>query len=47
MQRSLLHGTIHRAAVTAADLHHVGSLTLDRDLTSAVPRASRVPERAS
>jgi hypothetical protein len=25
MQRFMLHGTVHRATVTAADLHHVGS----------------------
>lgn len=35
MQRFMLHGKIHRATVTAADLHYVGSLTLDRDLMDA------------
>jgi aspartate 1-decarboxylase len=35
MQRFMLHGKIHRATVTDADLHYVGSLTLDRDLMDA------------
>ena len=35
MQRFMLHGKIHRATVTDADLHYVGSLTLDRDLIDA------------
>jgi aspartate 1-decarboxylase len=30
--RTLLSGKIHRATVTQADLHYVGSLTVDRDL---------------
>ena len=30
--RPMLVGKIHRATVTAADLHYVGSLTLDSDL---------------
>ena len=28
----MLHSKIHRATVTQADLHYVGSLTIDRDL---------------
>lgn len=32
MQRTLLAGKIHRATVTQADLHYVGSITIDRDL---------------
>ena len=30
--RSMMVGKIHRATVTAADLHYVGSITLDEDL---------------
>lgn len=32
MQISMLFSKIHRATVTAADLHYVGSITIDRDL---------------
>lgn len=35
MQRILLSGKIHRATVTHADLHYVGSVTIDRDLLDA------------
>lgn len=35
MLRTLLHGKIHRATVTHADLHYVGSLTIDADLLAA------------
>ncbi|MEV5341973.1 aspartate 1-decarboxylase [Streptomyces sp. NPDC052676] len=35
MYRTMLHSKIHRATVTQADLHYVGSLTLDRDLMDA------------
>lgn len=31
----MLKGKIHRATVTHADLHYVGSLTVDRDLMDA------------
>lgn len=34
MQRTLLSGKIHRATVTHADLHYVGSVTIDRDQLS-------------
>ena len=33
--RTLLSGKIHRATVTQADLHYVGSLTVDQDLMDA------------
>jgi aspartate 1-decarboxylase len=33
--RTLLSGKIHRATVTQADLHYVGSLTVDADLMDA------------
>ena len=33
--RVMLHGKIHRATVTEADLHYVGSLTVDNDLLRA------------
>ncbi|GGM71619.1 aspartate 1-decarboxylase [Thermopolyspora flexuosa] len=35
MQRVLLGGKIHRATVTQADLHYVGSITIDRTLMEA------------
>lgn len=35
MQRTLINGKIHRATVTRADLHYVGSITLDADLMEA------------
>ena len=35
MLRHLLLGKIHRATVTRADLHYVGSITIDPDLVEA------------
>jgi aspartate 1-decarboxylase len=35
MTRTMLKSKIHRATVTAADLHYVGSLTVDPDLLEA------------
>nr|WP_042191306.1 aspartate 1-decarboxylase [Kibdelosporangium sp. MJ126-NF4]CEL19981.1 Aspartate 1-decarboxylase [Kibdelosporangium sp. MJ126-NF4]CTQ97205.1 Aspartate 1-decarboxylase (EC 4.1.1.11) [Kibdelosporangium sp. MJ126-NF4] len=35
MLRTVLNGKIHRATVTQADLHYVGSLTIDEDLMKA------------
>jgi aspartate 1-decarboxylase len=35
MQRTLLGGKIHRATVTQADLHYVGSITIDGALMQA------------
>src|SRR5271166_3048847 len=35
MLRHFLLGKIHRATVTRADLHYVGSITIDRDLIEA------------
>ena len=35
MFRTLLGGKIHRATVTQADLHYVGSITVDEDLLDA------------
>ena len=32
MRRRLMKSKIHRATVTDADLHYVGSITIDRDL---------------
>ncbi len=32
MMRTMLGSEIHRATVTRADLHHVGSVTVDEDL---------------
>ena len=35
MQRTMLKSKIHRATVTQADLHYVGSVTVDEDLLEA------------
>lgn len=35
MQRTMLGGKIHRATVTQADLHYVGSITIDADLMAS------------
>jgi len=35
MLRQMLTGKIHRATVTQADLHYVGSVTVDQDLLDA------------
>jgi aspartate 1-decarboxylase len=35
MLRTMLGGKVHRATVTHADLHYVGSITIDRDLMHA------------
>jgi len=35
VRRTLLNGKIHRATVTQADLHYVGSVTIDADLCAA------------
>ena len=35
MYRYMLHSKIHRATVTQADLHYVGSVTIDADLMDA------------
>jgi len=35
MQRHLMKSKIHRATITAAELHYEGSLTVDEDLMDA------------
>lgn len=35
IMRSMIQGKIHRATVTGADLHYVGSITVDEDLLDA------------
>lgn len=35
LHRTMMTGKIHRATVTAADLHYVGSITIDADLLAA------------
>ena len=35
MQRAMLKSKIHRATITACDLHYVGSITLDPELLEA------------
>lgn len=39
MQRHLLRSKIHRATITAADLHYEGSLSVDQDLLDAADLA--------
>jgi aspartate 1-decarboxylase len=35
MYRTMLNGKIHRARVTGADLHYIGSISIDQDLLDA------------
>ena len=35
IMRSMIQGKIHRATVTGADLHYVGSITIDEALLDA------------
>lgn len=35
MQRTMLKSKLHRATVTASDLHYVGSITIDAELLEA------------
>jgi aspartate 1-decarboxylase len=35
MKRTMMHGKIHRAVVTGADVDYVGSITIDSDLMNA------------
>jgi aspartate 1-decarboxylase len=35
MQRTMMKSKIHRATVTDANLHYIGSITIDRDLMDA------------
>ena len=35
IMRSMIQGKIHRATVTGADLHYVGSITIDEELLDA------------
>jgi aspartate 1-decarboxylase len=35
MLRTMLNGKIHRATVTGADLHYIGSITIDQTLLEA------------
>ncbi|MEJ5867921.1 aspartate 1-decarboxylase [Pseudokineococcus sp. 5B2Z-1] len=35
MRRTVVNGKIHRATVTEADLHYVGSITIDAELAEA------------
>ena len=44
MTREMAIGKIHRAVVTGADLHYVGSITVDEDLLDA---ANIVPGQRS
>jgi aspartate 1-decarboxylase len=40
MRRTMCKSKIHRATLTGADLHYVGSLTVDRDLMDAADMVS-------
>ena len=46
MHLSLLKTKIHRATVTQADLHYVGSVTIDQDLLDAADLLAIVRDRA-
>ena len=35
IMRTMIHGKIHRVTITGADLHYVGSITVDQDLLDA------------
>lgn len=35
LMRTMIHGKIHRATITSADLNYVGSITVDADLLDA------------
>lgn len=35
LMRTMIHGKIHRATITGADVHYVGSITVDADLLEA------------
>jgi aspartate 1-decarboxylase len=43
MMRTMLASKIHRATVTQADLHYVGSVTIDEDLLDAADLGPRGP----
>ena len=36
MLRTFMHAKLHKARVTEANLHYVGSITIDEDLLDAV-----------
>lgn len=35
IMRPMIHGKIHRVTITGADIHYVGSITIDEDLLDA------------
>lgn len=35
LMRTMVHGKIHRVTITGADVHYVGSITIDADLLDA------------
>ena len=45
MLRTMMKTKIHRATVTQADLHYVGSVTVDQDLLDAALAAARAELR--
>lgn len=36
MYRTMMHGKIHKATVTEANLHYVGSVTIDEEMMDAI-----------
>ena len=44
MIRTMMTSKIHRATVTQADLHYVGSVTVDQDLLDAAGLPAHAPE---
>ena len=42
MLRTMMKSKIHRATVTQADLHYVGSVTVDEDLLDAADLLSLI-----
>ena len=44
--RTMMTGKIHRATVTQADLHYVGSITIDADLLDGAEQGCAVASEA-
>ena len=47
MQRVMLKSKIHRATVTGSDLHYVGSITIEAELTQYEPRVVHVRQHTN
>ena len=44
MMRTMLKSKVHRATVTQADLHYVGSVTVDEDLMDETEAKAYLPK---